>query len=113
MHRLEADMPFCPKCKYEYRSDIATCPDCDVKLVPELSEAEKQKQEPVDVELVEVADFTFDVQAEEAKVLLESHGITAVVGNAISAMIYPGMTGAKVLVPKEEEKKAREILSEA
>lgn len=106
-------MPFCPKCKYEYRSDVTTCPDCGLKLVPKLHESEKQKQDPIDIELVEVGDFTFDVQAEEAKVLLESHGIMTVIENAISSMIYPGMSGIKVLVPKEEEKKAREILSKA
>ena len=29
-------MPFCPKCKYEYREGFTLCPDCDVELVPEL-----------------------------------------------------------------------------
>ena len=104
-------MPFCPKCKYEFRDDITVCPDCDLTLVTKLHEP--KEQEHIDVELVTVADFTFDVQAEEAKVLLESHGIPAIVENAISAMIYPGMAGIKVLVPKEDEKKAREVLRDA
>lgn len=104
-------MPFCPKCRYEYRADITVCPDCDLDLVTKLHEP--KEQEHIDVELVTIADFTFDVQAEETKVLLESHGIPAVVENAVSAMIYPGMAGIKVSVRKEDEKKAREVLKNA
>jgi len=26
-------MPFCPKCRYEYRPEISECPDCNEKLV--------------------------------------------------------------------------------
>lgn len=26
-------MPYCPKCKYEYRPGIEICPDCDERLV--------------------------------------------------------------------------------
>jgi hypothetical protein len=26
-------MPYCPKCKYEYRPGIEYCPDCDERLV--------------------------------------------------------------------------------
>lgn len=29
-------MPYCPKCRYEYRDDIKDCPDCDIELVEEL-----------------------------------------------------------------------------
>jgi hypothetical protein len=29
-------MPFCPKCKYEYRVGINICPDCEVYLVDQL-----------------------------------------------------------------------------
>jgi len=104
-------MPFCPKCKYEYRPDVTVCPDCDLKLIAKLHAPEKQ--EHIDVELVTVADFTFDIQAEEAKALLESHGISAIVENAISSMVYPGMGGIKVSVREEDEKKAREVLKNA
>lgn len=29
-------MPFCPKCKYEYRPEISECPDCGERLVSHL-----------------------------------------------------------------------------
>lgn len=32
-------MPWCPKCKNEYREGITTCSDCNVPLVEDLSEA--------------------------------------------------------------------------
>ena len=31
-------MPWCPKCKNEYRAGIAICPDCKESLVEELTE---------------------------------------------------------------------------
>ena len=40
-------MPFCPKCKYEYRPEISECPDCGVRLVASLPlepEAADEKQ---------------------------------------------------------------------
>ena len=30
-------MPFCPKCRYEYKEGIFTCPDCGIELVSVLS----------------------------------------------------------------------------
>ena len=29
-------MPYCPRCKYEYRTGISKCPDCDEYLVDRL-----------------------------------------------------------------------------
>ena len=31
-------MPFCPKCRYEYRANITICPDCNEALVSVLPE---------------------------------------------------------------------------
>jgi hypothetical protein len=31
-------MPYCPKCRYEYKQGIIDCPECEVPLVGSLSE---------------------------------------------------------------------------
>ena len=33
-------MPFCPQCNAEYKSEVSTCSDCKVLLVPELIQTE-------------------------------------------------------------------------
>ena len=39
-------MPFCPKCRYEYKDGVNTCPDCDEPLVSSL---EHIKEDPLSV----------------------------------------------------------------
>ena len=33
-------MPFCPQCNAEYKSEISTCSDCQIALVPQLVQTE-------------------------------------------------------------------------
>ena len=40
-------MPWCPKCKNEYRAGIEICPDCNEVLMEELSEAIELEFVPV------------------------------------------------------------------
>ena len=104
-------MPYCPKCRYEYRAEIEKCPDCDVALVDELS---PEKPPVVAQGPVCVAAFLFPVQAEEAKLKLESHSIEArLSGDIVSRTgeFNVGFDeGVKVLVAEEDARRAREIL---
>ncbi len=38
-------MPFCPKCRYEYRPEISICPDCNEYLVASLPEKNVKNSE--------------------------------------------------------------------
>ena len=50
-------MPWCPKCKEEYREGITVCADCQVELVDSLEDIEEESQdEALAVEDVEAAD---------------------------------------------------------
>lgn len=108
-------MPFCPECKYEYRPDIETCPDCDVKLVDELP---PPVQEPsvVPQSPVCVAAYPLAIQAQGAKLKLESHGIKATLSNEIVGRMMEFAIGfddgIKVLVSEEDAHKAIEILEQ-
>lgn len=37
-------MPFCPKCRYEYKPEIWECPDCGIRLVEKLEEEEPEEE---------------------------------------------------------------------
>jgi len=41
-------MPFCPECRYEYRENVATCPDCGATLVASLPVGAEEKSGPFD-----------------------------------------------------------------
>lgn len=46
-------MPFCPKCRYEYKEGIEICSDCKVPLVEELSNEEPEADFYMDTRLSE------------------------------------------------------------
>jgi len=63
---------FCPKCRYEYKPGVTTCPDCEVPLVPELP----AETEPEFAELVTVLTTSDVSTALLARSLLEEAGIS-------------------------------------
>jgi hypothetical protein len=109
-------MPFCPKCRYEYREGFETCPDCDETLVPELPEivedvSPQKVAEDDDEEWVQLARFTSNQLAEMVVEGLKSKGIPAVL---FSADGYYGVIGhvgggSSVMVPLEHVAKADRV----
>lgn len=103
-------MPFCPSCKYEYRPDIKECPDCREKLVDKLPEEEK----PQWADLVEIASFQFEPQAQEARLKLETQGIRSVISNEIMSqsdiILAWADGGVKLLVERKDAREAIKAL---
>ena len=78
---------------------------------------EEKPPEPEYFELVVIASSRFEVQAQEIKLFLESHGIECALKNEIMSQadwIVADMDGGvKVMVRKEDAPRASKILEEA
>ena len=72
-------MPFCPKCRYEYKPEIWECPDCGVRLVTELKDEEstdvKTEDSVQDMSLVPLKTLPSKIQADMLQDALENKGI--------------------------------------
>lgn len=82
-------MPWCPKCKNEYREGVTVCPDCEIELVDELSEEEEENPAaPMPVVFMVCDDRTIGEKA-------------------VRFLIYNGVRSA-ILVQKEDDEEAGE-----
>lgn len=81
-------MPFCPKCKCEYRPGFVRCNDCDVDLVEALSEENEQLNRGK-LDLVMLASFPDPMEAQMFQELLESNGIDSMLQSDFSAGAGP------------------------
>lgn len=101
-------MPYCPRCRSEYREGFARCADCDVDLVPALPALP-----PADG-WAEVFRGTV-VQADIAAAAIESAGIETLTPDEFTATLgwtAPGSSHAfRVLVRVGEAARAKEILA--
>jgi hypothetical protein len=76
-------MPFCPKCKYEYREGIKMCPDCDLPLKAHLHE-EEPEPEYNDEALMTLVRVYDRLEADIMKGVLESAGIPCYIQSDVS-----------------------------
>jgi len=86
-------MPFCPNCKYEYKAEITSCPDCDEKLLAVLpieSDAPEDLPEDKYKDWVQLARFTSDLTA---KLVLETLRMNKVSAVILSGTGYFGQSG--------------------
>jgi hypothetical protein len=106
-------MPFCPKCRYEYVDGIEECPDCALKLVKKLHEQPEDAYQ--DIKTVDVARFSQPVDAELAKLHLESVGIESIIigGLTRASRVYPVGGSIQLQVREEDAERATHILAEA
>jgi len=105
-------MPFCPKCRAEYREGFSRCSDCDVDLVDELPREEEDFEEE---DLVPIHTFTGDLYAEMVKEALENAGISCILQKTTisTVTVVSGATegaATQVLVRRSDVERAEGVM---
>ena len=103
-------MPFCPKCRYEYKTGIAVCPDCDERLVDSLPD-DADNEHPEYENWIPLARLTSPQLSEMLLEVLRGRDIPAVVqsqggyfgktGQMGIGSFTPAGAGFILLVPEE------------
>jgi hypothetical protein len=93
-------MPFCPKCKYEYRPEVSTCPDCDVPLVAHL-EPDAEETDPLEghTDWTPIARMTSPQYAEMILEALRSKDIPALLHDTSGHFGQTGQMGTSSFRP--------------
>lgn len=97
---------FCPKCRTEYRQGFYVCSDCKSDLVDELPPENK----PEFIDYVELFGTYNSLDVALIKSILDSEGITYYFNPDNFMNVSPLTLPAKLMVKKDEAKKAKEIL---
>jgi hypothetical protein len=106
-------MPYCPKCRYEYRSGVKKCEDCDVRLVDTLT-----PEITIPVELVPCWRTTNYVEADGMSVILRDKNIPCNIedigGLADGAYVVPAVRPRiyTLLVPEDQLEEATKVIEE-
>lgn len=103
-------MPFCTKCLSEYKATITRCRDCDLDLVPALSE-DLLVPDFSQAEMVELRTFPNAAEAEMIRGVLEQNDIRSLLqGETSSAGLFPAATSVSLLVDERDLEQARELI---
>ena len=89
-------MPFCPKCRYEYTPEVATCPDCNERLVTSLP-IEEEAAEVVYEDWTQVARLTSPQYAEMLLEALQAKDIPIVIQSGSGYFGQIGQMGMSAL----------------
>lgn len=115
-------MPYCPKCREEYREDFDTCADCNAKLVSELEplpEETDTEEEMLGMNIEAYDDLSLlmnvadDIEANIIKAFLEAEGIPVLKREKEIGNVYMGIakTGVDLFVPASQLDIVREIIN--
>ncbi len=108
---------YCPECRSEYRPGFVRCADCGVELVdhlPAIAPVESEEgPEPEYSDYVTVSDALSSFELQQICAFLQANGIPAEVRADTLQKIYGGHQGTEVLVPREFETDARDLLERA
>ena len=108
-------MPWCPKCRSEYRPDFRTCEDCDCDLVDCILE-DSRPDDPPPGDLIHLYSTTFLEEAETLRIILEDENIYATIANQGGAMYAVGIptpaAPLRIMIPEADSERAKEILGD-
>ncbi|WP_027340376.1 putative signal transducing protein [Halonatronum saccharophilum] len=105
-------MPWCPKCKLEYRDGYDQCSDCGESLVDSIDgKGQKENEEKKFVLLMDINQR----EGEVIRSLLEAHGIEVrsqfnEAGAYLDIYMGGSVFGIKLFVKEGQLKEAKEIL---
>ena len=93
-------MPFCPKCRYEYRPEISECPDCHEKLVATMPpEPDESDDSAVYDDWTPIARMTSPQYADMVVEALRSKSIPAVLSDTSGHFGQTGQMGPSSFRP--------------
>jgi hypothetical protein len=90
-------MPFCPKCKYEYKAGTAACPDCGEKLVDKLPEPVEDGNAELDEKYKNWVPLARIQSTQMAEMILESLRVKDIPAVIHSGVGYFGQVGTQGL----------------
>lgn len=100
----------CPECRDEFRSDVETCPDCGVRLLPGPTPDSGPRDDERSIELVRTRDRLMLTRLagllDEAGIAYESDE-----GFVLSSIVGEVAQPVRVLVLESDARQAREILA--
>ena len=109
-------MPWCPKCKSEFREGFTECKDCNIPLVDKLEEPVEEKETDINEEWVFLVNVKDEIEGDSIEALMDSCGIPVLRAHndySTLANVYTGKSnfGADLLVPESRLEEAKGILS--
>jgi len=113
-------MSYCPKCRYEYETEVLVCPDCNEALVDTLP-PEKTAAIMPDESWVMVGKVASEMKSEIARGSLDSNNIPSVIISSTFGAYGKGLdfqmgiasssgSGNIIMVPREYREEAAIIL---
>jgi hypothetical protein len=109
-------MPFCPKCRYEYKPEIRECPDCGVRLVEKLPDKQVTGEEDPLTQnghYIPLQSLPSRLYAQMLQEALENEGIPSLIkgDEAVfrATTSHLPVSKAMIWVREEDQEKAQEI----